>query len=156
MKALLTMPERNAERWGFWFAAWLVVIEFFMGCVALLVEDLPEVWEENTGTEGFVTVLWIVGWSVAGAGGFMAVFGRFAGNRRAWVKLLFLEAFPGAVFAVALGIATVVVGIEAADRAGWWGLAGLVAVAAACGGCLVRSQGRIAVWLIREARAGGA
>ena len=152
MKALLTMPERDAERWGFWFAAWLVAIGFVMGCVALLVEDLPEVWEDETGFEGVVTVLWVVGWSVAGAGGFMAVFGRFAGARRAWLKLLCLEAFPGASISVALGMAGAVVGVQAMARAGWWGLGGVVAVAVLCLAVVMRSQGRIAVWLIRQAR----
>ena len=152
MKALLTMPERDAERWAFWFAAWLVAIGFVMGCAALFVEDGPGVWEDETGFEGVVTVLWVAGWSIVCGAGFMAVFGRFASNRRAWLKLLCLEAFPGASIPVVLGMASVVVGLEATARAGWWGLAGVVAAAAVCVAVLMRSQGRVAVWLIRLAR----
>ena len=155
MRALLTMPERDAERWGFWFAAWLVVIGWVMGCFALFVEDLPEVREDETGFEGVVTVLWVVGWSIAGAGGFMAVFGRCGGSRRAWLKLLWLEAFPGALIPVVLGIASAVFAVEAAVGEGWWGLAGVVSAAVVCMAVLMRNQGRVAVWLIRNARAGG-
>ena len=154
MKVLLTIPERDAEHWGFWFAAWLAAIGVCMGCVAWLVEEPPRVWEDETGFEGVVTVLWVVGWIVAGAGGFMAVFGRFAGGRRAWLKLLCLDVFPAAAISVALGMAGVIVGLEATARAGWWGLAGVAAVAAVCIAVLMRSQGRIAVRLVREARAG--
>ena len=151
----MDMDLADAERWGFWWAAWLVVIGAFLGSLFPLVEDMPDFWEEESATTGWATVLWICGWIVACAGGFMAVFGRLTGRRRAWLKLFFLEALGSAAVAAAWGIFAVTLGLEATVEWGWWGLAGASVTAAACVGVHARSQGKIAVGLIREARGEG-